>query len=925
MPALGTKLGVPRPRRALVERARLRNPFGPGAGPRPRLVLLAAPPGFGKTTLLTQWLSAGAADPARRVAWVALDERDADVHRFLAALVESLVRTGDGVGAEARAMLENVRTLPVEDVLASLLADLDDLPGPTVIALDDYHRAAGPPVNDAVGFLLDNLPPQVVVAMTTRADPPLPLARLRARGELLEFRAADLRFTRDEAAAFLHGVMDLDLEPAQVAALEARTEGWVAGLQLAGLSARSRVGADTGESVGAFIDAFSGSHRFVVDYLVGEVLDAQPADVRRFLLLTSVLDQLSGPLCDAVTGTAGGQARLEQLDRDNVFLVALDDQRGWFRYHHLFADALRARLLAEQPGRMSGLHRAASRWYVTQGLLEDALAHAQRGGDEGWLAEVVELALPGLRRGRRDGEIVHLLDALPEPVVRSHPVLAIARAWTRLSRGDLSGAADWLEVAEGALPAAEPDTDDGVPDDLAAVRRDERRTVPAGIAIYRAALAQAAGDVAGTVREAQRAEAAALPGDHFVLGASAGFLGLAAWAAGDLVTGAATFRRAVGHLGAAGNVTDQLGATVVLATMALAGGDPAEARRLYEDALRTAGTRPGALAVIGADLHVGLADVLREQDELPAAAEQLRLARELGPSASLPENRFRRHAVQAGLLVALGDPDGALAELDLAQQLYLPGYFPDTRPLPAARARALVRAGRLDEARRWAVDHDVPAADPADYLREDDLLTWARLVVAGHRAGLPGSAAELGDALEALSRVVAAAERAGRGGSVVEARVVRALARAAAGDVPGAQDDLGLALAAGVPAGFRRRFLDEGAPLAALLDGFVAAGRDTAGWAARLRRGRQADQLAARAIADGPESLSERELDVVRLLASDLTGPEIAAHLFVSINTLRTHTRHIFTKLDVRTRRAAVRRAEELQLLSSAGSPPRIT
>src|SRR4051794_38408174 len=376
MPVLATKLRPPQPRRRLVQRSRLTDRLPAGGGEGPRLILVAAPAGFGKTTLLAQWLAADGG-ARRRVAWLALDSADADLRLFLTHLVAAIQTVEPDAGAGVLAVLEAGGGTAADAVLVSLVNDLDAVVGPIVLALDDYHVIDGAAVHEAVVFLLDNLPPQVTLAMTTRADPPLPLARLRARGELVEVRAADLRFTADEAEAFLNEVMELQLDPALVAALEARTEGWPAGLQLAALSARTHSGAADGSGdVAGFIHAFSGSHRFMLDYLVEEVLDRQPDEVRAFLLDTSVLDQMAGGLCDALTGRSDGQAMLETLERENLFVVALDDERRWYRYHHLFADALRARLAARDADRVAALHAAASRWLAANGQLGDAVRHA---------------------------------------------------------------------------------------------------------------------------------------------------------------------------------------------------------------------------------------------------------------------------------------------------------------------------------------------------------------------------------------------------------------------------------------------------------------------------------------------------------------------------------------------------------------------
>jgi LuxR family maltose regulon positive regulatory protein len=853
------------------------------------LVLISAPAGFGKTTLLSQWLTqwrtvqeAGSGG----VAWLSIDAEDSDPRRFLADVLAAIQATAPQVGVDAAALLQSDSAAVAPGVMVSLINDLDSLGGPFVLALDDYHVIESPQVHDAVTFLLDHLPAHVSVAITTRADPPFPVTRLRTRGELLELRAADLRFIQPEAAAFLNDVMGLDLEPGHVEALESRTEGWAAGLQLAALSLRNRGDADD------FIEAFTGSHRFVLDYLVEEVLNSQTQQVRTFLLDTAVLDQLTGPLCDALTARDDGQDTLDALERGNLFVVPLDDQRQWYRYHHLFADALRARLTAEQPDRVQGLHNAAARWYAEHGRPEDAIAHAIAGHDFEHAADLVERALPEARRQRRDRTIRQWLTGLPDKVVRRRPILNVIVAWSRLGEGDVDDADARLRDAENTLETMPQER---------RITDDELRQLPMTIAMYRAAVAQARGDIASTARQARRVLDLAGPDDHLARGAGAGFLGLTLWADGDLDAAVETFSEAVRSLHAAGNLTDELGGTVVLAEIWLARGRPAKAGRLHERTLASAREHADVALPVTGDLHVGLADALRERGNLDAAAAHLQTAQDLGEAGSLPENRHRWYVAMARLRQAHGDLDAAADLLDQAHAFHLPGFFPDVRPIPALRARIDIARGRLDLPRDWAREHGVTTADDLSYLAECNHLTLARLLIAEDQAA---------EAITLLDRLLTAADSSGREGSVVEILMLLALAYQAGGDLDKAMPPLARALETGVPVGYARLFLDEGSPMQALL-------RETE------QRKLAADLIpllrptSPTPAAEAPpfDELSQRELEVLRLLATELTGPEIARQMFVSVNTLRTHTKHIFTKLDVSTRAAAVRRAAELGLV----------
>lgn len=885
----------------------------------PRLVLFAAPAGFGKTTLMTQWLGHLQAAARPLVAWLSTEKADADPRHLIADLVVAIRHASGGIGEGTQSLIDGDRQAPIEDLVAHLATELDELAAPLIIVLDDAHLADSPESHEAIGFLLDHLPPRATLAMTTRADPQLPLARMRARGELLEIRAADLRFTGSEASSFLTDVMDLELDRDQVHALETRTEGWPAGLQLAALSARARV-AEAG-ALDAFIADFSGSHRFILDYLLDEVLGAVDGRLRRFLLQTAVLDRLSGPLCDAVTGGDDGQETLEQLERRNLFVIPLDDTRLWYRYHHLFSDALRARLRAETPESQADLHRAAARWHAGQGALTESVRHASAAQDDLLTAYLLEAALPQLRRHRQDQTIVDWVAALPDDVVRASPLLATTRAWAHLTGGEVGQVDEWLTAAEQAVGQVEPgevpaELPVELPVEIDRERRNEIRMVPSTIAIYRAALAQAFGEIPATIRHATRAAALAGPGDHLAHASAAGFLGLADWVGGELRQARTRFEETKRRLEAAGNVADALSTAVPIGAMTLGLGRPDQALELFEQAITTAEANPGSALASQADLHVGLAGVLREKGELDSAAAHLATAQELGTWASLPENRFRWYAVSADLLHCTGDSAGALEHLARAQELYLPGFFPDIEPLPARRARILVRLGRLEEARDWAVQRGLRPDGAVEFRTEYEHLSYARLLLAEGGTLLP-------QGLALLDRVIEDAAGASRTGSVIDALVVRALTHRALGRRSAAAEDLSRAITTGAPVGYRRVFLDEGPVLedllrAVLKDASVAhahAGARVVLDSARVGAAIRGAAAIGFRPSSGGEALTERELAVLRLLDSELSGPEIAGHLYVSLNTLRTHTKHIFTKLDVKTRRAAVGRARELGLL----------
>jgi LuxR family maltose regulon positive regulatory protein len=886
-----TKFHRPRAHGLLVARPRLRDQMR--AGSSAALTLVSAPAGFGKTTLM-----AAAADdvaPGTAVAWLSLDSGDNDPVTFWTYVAAALDRAVPGVGRRAVTQLETAQ-VSIEVALTSLLNDLAAAEADVELVLDDLHVLEDPVIHEGLMFVLDHLPARIHVTAGTRADPPMPLSRLRARGALVEVRAADLRFTTDEAASYLHDSMGLPLDDSNVAALESRTEGWIAALQLAALSMQGR------DDLSAFIDRFAGDDRHIVDYLAEEVLARQPPDRRDFLLRTSILARMTGPLADAVSGRAGGRATLESLDRANLFVFALDDQRRWYRYHHLFGDALRANLVAERPDEIPELHRLAGEWFEAAGDRSEAIRHLLAGRHHERAAELIELAVPEMGRTRRERTLRAWMEGLPDDLFDARPVLSVGYVGALMSTGAAEGAADLLGRAErwvGTPPDAARRTGMVVADEAQYAR------LPGAIELYRAALAKLGGDLEGNMRHARRLLEVIEPDDHLGRGGGQAFLGLAYWELGELQLADRWYADSMVSLELADHLADVVGGSITLADLRLAQGRLRDAGAVYERELGRA-TRDGEPFLRGvADMHVGLADVAYFRGDLAAAETHLAAAERLGEEQGFPRYPYRSRLARARLAAAHGELDRALELFGEAERRYVGDFSPDVRPIAAQRVRVLIAHGRLGEARTWARTRGIGPTDEALFAHEYELLTLARLLTG------EGAATE---AVELTGRLLAAAEHGDRGGSILEARIVDALARHAAGDLDGAIASLDRAIALAEPEGYVRTFLDEGPPMTALLK-------------AAVKRRVAPPYVRALLAAGGPsprpdsrngalvEPLSERELEVLRLLRSELDGPGMARELVVSLNTLRTHTKNIYAKLGVTSRRSAIRRAEELGLL----------
>ena len=903
-PILQTKLFIPPTRRKRVPRPALIARLNEGL--TGKLTLISAPAGFGKTTLMADWLQ----QLDRPFTWISLDEGDNDPVRLCSYILAALQRIEPEMVEAAQAMLEAPQPPPQDLLLTCLVNDVAEIERPFVLVLDDYHLIQAPTIHKAITFLLDHMPPQMHLALTSRADPPLPVALLRGRGQLCELHAADLRFSPEEAAAFLNEVMGLDLTAEQVSALERRTEGWITGLQLAALSIRGR------EDISGFITAFAGSQRYVLDYLTEEVLNRQPQEIQTFLLQTAILERLTGPLCDAVrfgeaespsssdetavrfgeVGTSATQETrsqqvLEALEASNLFLVPLDEERRWYRYHRLFADLLRQRLQRERLDLVPELHRRASEWYEQNGLIAEAVSHALEAGDDERAADLIEwTAWTTLIRGEL-GTLQDWLHRLPDKLTNSRPQLGILYAWTLALSGE-------LERVEPVLQGLDSKQ---VPGEAAAVR-----AYVAGLRDETSLAAEFAQQVFEHLPESK----------WFSRGMAAVILGNTPLVSGEPAAAIETLTEVIRLSEAAGRTYLAMLARSILGEALQMQGRLHEAAEVQHQALQLASRKDGRPAPFAGFSYIGLSRLQYEWDDLDGAMRHAEKGIELCKLGGLVE------AIPVGLFIlaevhlAQGDLDQAIRTMAEAEQAAQECKNPYVLARVAAwRMRLLMTCRERMPTIDWREQHPPSAEGGTDYLRELVSLARARELLARSLVDLPSQRTRVGEALDLLQRQLEAAAAAGRMENTLTILLLQALALQMMGDGDQALAALQRALSLAEPEGYMRTFIDEGEPMARLLRRALAKGIAPS-YVRKLLAACSESAPAAPSVTQGlVEPLTEREREVLHQLAAGLSNQEIARELVIALSTVKSHVNHIYGKLGVKSRTQAVARAHELDLV----------
>jgi LuxR family maltose regulon positive regulatory protein len=897
-PILLTKLFIPENRPELVSRSHLVDQLNNGL--HRKLTLISAPAGFGKTTVVTNWLHSQEGDALSPflIGWLSLDEDDNDPVRFLTYLITALNRipgleTEIGVGALQ--MAQASQPPPPQTILTAVINEIAMISNKIVLVIDDYHLIDNQPVHDALVYLLENLPPQLHLVITTREDPPIQISRLRTRGQLNELRAVDLRFSSTETDEFMNQIMGLGLSAKDIAALENRTEGWIAGLQLAAISMQGR------SDIPNFIQSFTGSHHFVIDYLVEEVLKHQSEDIRDFLLQTSILDRLTGSLCDAITGQENGQGTLEALERGNLFIIPLDEERHWYRYHHLFGDLLRQRLRQTHKDHLPDLQIKASDWFDRQGRPREAIKHSLAAGDYERAGKLIESVSIDVMEQGGNSTVVRWLSSLPDQVIKDRAYLCVLQAWVLLYSGEIEMAESRLQDAEKALEIQCHEDDGRNPEIINGL-------------IYTnwAYLTFLRGQHDQTIEYAQKA-LDELPDNVPLFRAQTGiYLGVAYRYQGQLQEALSIYNEILpiaqqlkGRI--AVQVSQNLGDLLWQMTKLN------QAQAILEKALDITEQHVGRpdMTYCGF-IYVLLGRILHQRDELTEAAKLIKKGFSLCKDWNLPEITALSCLDLANIYWTLGKHDEARESYQGAINLFSDFSVWGRKYAEASKAKFELALGNLESVDQWAQSNDISTEGDFLFHRENEYFALLRLLIAQNK---------FEEAFAFAERLLHISQETGNKRAELESLILLAICNFRDGITDVALEYVEEALRIAEPEDFIRIFVDEGKPMARLL--YEILSREISPeyvqklLAAFPNVEPEKELMSKPIVSDSEwiEPLSEREIEVLQLIAEGLSRQEVAEKLFLSLNTVKTHARNIYSKLGVNNQMQAVGKARGLGLL----------
>lgn len=893
---LATKIYIPRPHPGSVSRARLIDRLNTGT--HGKLTLISAPAGFGKTTLVTEWI----ANDERPVAWFSLDQDDSDPVRFLTYVVSALQTIVPGIGVDIVNLLASPSPPPIDSLLTPLINELATISHEIFLVLDDYHIIDSQAIDSALTFLIDHQPPQMHLIITTREDPRLPLARLRARRQLTEIRVADLRFTTDESSEFLNNVMELNLSSTDVVALEKRTEGWIAGLQLSAISIQGQA------DKAAFIESFTGSHRYIMDYLLEEVLSQQTEEIRQFLLQTSILDRLNGELCDAVTGQTGSHATLEQLEKRNLFVVTLDHSLQWYRYHHLFSDLLRHRLQKTQAALLQTLHRRAAFWYENHTSIEQAIQHYIKARDHASAVTLIERVGLTMINDNQWTQLPRWLTQLPDTVIQASILLRTFHAWYQFRNSQEIVSEKDLQDIENALDSNASSGN---------MNPAQIQELQGQVATMRSYIALHNLEFARSIELAHRA-LDLLSKESTTRGHNVIILGHAYFRSDNIKEALKAYTEAKNISDRIGNTYQQIAAMSNLGRMEFIQAHLKKALKIFQDVIDMSVERKEQgkpqFSVIGY-IYIHKSRCLYQLNQLESALACVQEALRIAAQYNRPDIIIEGYTMLVRIHSAQGDFDIAYSTLQqLDKLLRNPQVDMSQRyETDIGRICLWLTQGLNLEARRWAEERKLSLADEIGFVHDPEYILFAYILISEITPNFPN----ISDVLNLLNRLLEKAETSGRIDEVLEIYCLSALAHYSYGEIETALPVLSRALSIAESEGYIRVFVDYGSKMVQLLYEAVKQGIYPEYCSELLKSFPNENDTdnSDRVQSQLSDPLSERELEILRLVAEGLSNREIGERLFLALDTIKGHNRRIYAKLDVRRRTEAIARARDLGLL----------